>query len=134
MAEQFVKRVVFEAKRKALHENFNHKNVTALFCIAKQIQKQNQDIVAEKCVKDDNKLAFSATAKKTLCRQHYQRLISVQFPWDETQLSSVEPTAGPPTNTTNHMVLLSIQKMELRKPPGPPSPSLIDDLINAIVK
>lgn len=84
-----------------------------MFYIAKQIQKQNQDIVAEKCAKDDNKLAFSATTKKTTmpdqrrvaekcvkddnklafsvttkktaCKQH-QRPINKEFPWDEIQL------------------------------------------------
>ena len=64
-AKQVAKRTVFATKKKALNDKFNDKDVTALFRIAKQIKKENQDIVGQKCVKDDdNKMACSDTAKK----------------------------------------------------------------------
>ena len=64
-AKKVSKGAVFTAKRKALDDKLNNKDDVALFRIAKQIRKQNQDIVGEKCVKDDdNKLAYSDTAKK----------------------------------------------------------------------
>ena len=48
-----------------MNDKFSDKDDVALFHIAKQIRKQNQDIIGEKCVKDDdNKLAFSDTTKK----------------------------------------------------------------------
>ena len=45
------------------------KDNVALFRIAKQIRKQNQDIIGEKCVKqDDNKLIYSDTENKNACK------------------------------------------------------------------
>ena len=74
-AKKVAKHAVFTAKRKALDEKFSNKYDVALFHIAKQIRKQNQGIVGEKFVKnDDNKLAYSATAKKNAWKQHYQHL------------------------------------------------------------
>ena len=55
---------MFTAKRMALGGKFSNKDDVALFRIAKQIWKKNQDIVGEKCVKDDNKLTYSDTANK----------------------------------------------------------------------
>ena len=64
-AKKVAKRDVFTAKRKALDEKSSKKDDVVLFRIAKQIRKQNQDIVGEKCVKDDdNKLVCSDAAKK----------------------------------------------------------------------
>ena len=80
-AKKVAKHAVFTAKRKILDENFSTKDDVALFCVAKHISKQNQDIVGEKCVKDDdNKLAYSDTAKKNAWKQHYQCLLNVEFP------------------------------------------------------
>ena len=57
--------VLYLLTKKALNDKFSDKDDVALFRIAKQIRKQNQDIIGEKCVKDDdNKLAFSDTTKK----------------------------------------------------------------------
>ena len=53
-AMKVAKRVVFTAKRKVLDEKFSDKDDVTLFHVAKQIMKQNQDIIGEKCVKDDD--------------------------------------------------------------------------------
>ena len=70
-------------QKKALNDKFSDKDDVALFHIAKQIRKQNQDIIGEKCVKDDdNKLAFSDTTRKNAWKQHYQRLrLNLQKVW-----------------------------------------------------
>ena len=44
-AKKVAKHAVFTAKRKALDDKFSNKDDVALFHIAKQIKKQNQDIV-----------------------------------------------------------------------------------------
>ena len=44
---------------------------------------------------------------------HYQRLLNVEFPWDETLLSHIEPSIGPAPFITTNMVLSLIQKMKL---------------------
>ena len=57
-AKKVAKQAIFTTKRKALDDKFSNKDDVALFHIAKQIRKQNQDIIGEKFVKDnDNKLA-----------------------------------------------------------------------------
>ena len=33
---------------------------------------------------DDNKLAYSDTAKKNAWKQHYERLLNIVFHWDES--------------------------------------------------
>ena len=77
----------------------------------------------------------------------YQCMLNVEFPWDETSLSHIEPSLGSAPFITANMVLSLIQKMKLGKSLGPSniivemlkaSPDqcsqLIADLINAIVK
>ena len=119
-AKKVAKSAVFTATRKALDEKLSNKDDVALFRIAKQIRKQNQDIVGQKCVKDDdNKLAYSNTAKKNALHQHYQRLFNVEFPWDETSLSKTEPSTGPAIFITANMVLSSIEEMKLERSLGP---------------
>ena len=86
-AKKVAKCAVFTAKRKALDEEFGNED-GVLFCMAKQIRKQNQDFVGEIC----NKLAYSDAAKKIACKHHYQSLLNVEFPWDETSLSQIEPS------------------------------------------
>ena len=107
-------------------------------------KKKNQDIVG---VKDDNKLTYSDTANKNAWKQHYQRFLNIEFPWDETSLSQIKSSISPAPFITDNMVLSTMQKMKLRKPPGPSnviaemlkaSPDqcsqLLADLINATVK
>ena len=140
-AMKVAKCAVFTAKRKSLDDKFSNKDYVALFRIAKQIRKQNQDVVGEKCVKDDD------NNLKNAWKQHYQCLLNVEFPWDETSLSQIEPSIGSAPFITANMVLSSIQKMKLGKSQGPSiviaemlkaSPDqcsqLIADLINVIIK
>ena len=67
---------MFTTKRKALDDKFSDKDDVALFCIAKQNRKQNQDIVGAKCVKDDHELAYSDALKKNAWK-HYQHLLNI---------------------------------------------------------
>ena len=58
---------------------------------------------------DDNKLAYPDTAKKNAWKQHYLRLPNVEFPWDETSLSQIEPSIRPaPFITTNMAKWLNV--------------------------
>ena len=65
------------------------------------MRKENNDIVGEKCIQDDSgKLAYSNEKKKKAWKQHYQRLLNVEFPWSEEDLSVADPVLGPPTLVT----------------------------------
>ena len=71
-AKKVAKRAVFTAKRKALDDKFSDKDDVTLFCIAKakQIRKQNQDIVKIKILMIVIiYLAYSDTAKKNAWKQ-----------------------------------------------------------------
>ena len=99
---------------------FSSKGDVVLFHTAKQIRKQNQDIVGEECVKDvDNKLVYSDAAKKNVWKQHYQCLLNIEFPWDETSLSQIEPSIGPAPFVTANMVLMINTENEIRRINGP---------------
>ena len=109
--KKVAKLVAFTAK-KALDDKFSDKDDVALFHIAKQIRKQNQDNVGEKCVKDDdNKLPYHDTAKKNGCKHYYQHLLNLEFPWVETLLSQIKPSIGSAPFITADMMLSSIQKI-----------------------
>ena len=67
LAKKVAKQTVFAAKKKAEIEklkNVENDDVT-VFRIAKQMRKENKDIVGEKCIRDDSgKLAYSDEEKK----------------------------------------------------------------------
>ena len=112
------------------------------------MRKENNDFVGDKCVRDDGgNLALSEDAKKAAWKQHYERLLNVEFPWLEDDLPAVEPISGPPIFVTPEMVLSAVSKMKNGKAAGPSgivaemfksSPivcsRLISDICNSIVK
>ena len=81
---------------------------------------ENKDIVGEKCIRvDSGKLAYSDDEKIKAWKQHYERLLNVEFPWSEDDLSVADPVLGPPPLVTREMVEKSISKMKLGKAPSP---------------
>ena len=69
------------------------------------MRKKNKDIIGEKCIRDNSgKLAYSNEEKKKTWKQHYERLLNVEFPWSEEDLSVADPMLGPPTPVTWEMV------------------------------
>ena len=112
------------------------------------MRKENKDIVGEKCIRDDSeKLAYSDDEKVKAWKQHYERLLNVEFPWSEDDLSVADPVLGPPPLVTREMVEKSISKMKLGKAPGPSGvvteilkassdvcSEMIADLTNSIIR
>ena len=111
LAIEVAKQIVFAAKKKAEIEklkNVENDDVT-VFHIAKQMRKENKDIFGEKCIQGDyGKLAYSDEERKKAWMQHYERLLNVEFPWSEEDLSVADPVLGPPTFVTWQMVEKSI--------------------------
>ena len=59
------------------------------------MRKNNQDITGEKCVKDDSgRLTINDSDKRNAWRQHYERLLNEEFPWNSVDLSNF-PISGP---------------------------------------
>ena len=56
------------------------------------MKNENQDIVGEKCVKDDDgNLAFDEKSKLAAWKCRYEKLLNVEFPWDSNILSEEQP-------------------------------------------
>ena len=68
-AKRASKRAVFLARKKAEESQFSHiaDNDPHLYRLAKQMRKENWDVVGEKCIRDDaGNLSFSDDAEKIL--------------------------------------------------------------------
>ena len=60
----------------------------------------------QKCIWDDNDvLAFNEEDKQKAWKQHYERLLNVESPWQEEDLSTADPILGPPLLITKEMVV-----------------------------
>ena len=91
----------------------------AIFKIAKQLRKDNQYVVGDKCVKDDSgNLSFDNEAKKVAWKQHYERLLNEEFSWNPEDLTA-DPVVGPPIHIDVEMVVKAITKMKTGKAAGP---------------
>jgi len=95
---------------------------------------------------DDGALSLDEDAKKVAWKQHYQRLLNIEFPWKPEDLSTEHPVEGPSEQITLEMISRAVQKMGMNKAAGPsgivaemlkPSGNagirLIRDLIEAII-
>ena len=99
-AKQTAKHVVGQAKTNAEAEVFKNLDSQGnnIYRIARQMDRTNQDIVGEKCIRNDSgNMALSDDDKMKAWAEHYSRLLNVEFDWPSDLLPEVEPTAGPPT-------------------------------------
>ena len=76
---------VYKAKQHAQSEYFRDINTSndrnKIFKMAHTIRDTNKDVTGEKCVCDDKgNLTISDEAKLYAWKEHYQRLINVDFP------------------------------------------------------
>ena len=76
----------------------------------------NQDIVCEKCIKDDDlNLAFDDKSKLAAWKCHSEKLLNVEFPQDSNNLSQEQSLQEPPVRITNEMVSEALSKMKKGK-------------------
>ena len=60
--------------------------------------------MGEKPVKNDaGQLSLDEEAKKEAWREHYERLLNVEFPWNPEDLSEESPVEGPSEPITWHL-------------------------------
>ena len=119
-AKRNAKRTVYTAKKIAEEKKFSDlkPGMDDIFKIAKQLRKDNQDVVGDKCVKDDSgNLSFDNEAKKVVWKQHYGRLLNEEFSWNPEDLTA-DPVVGPPIHI-DEMVVKAITKMKTGKAAGP---------------
>ena len=121
-AKRVAKHVVWLAKSEAEKEEFSKisPNGDGVFRIAKQIDRANQDVVGEKCVRNDaGVLALTDEDKMKAWVEHYSRLLNVEFEWPSNELPEVAPTAGPPPGVSTAQIRKAISKMRNGKAAGP---------------
>ena len=121
-AKRVAKHVVWLAKSEAEKEEFAtvSPNGDGVFRIAKQMDRSNQDIVGENCVRNDaGELALTDEAKMKAWVEHYARLLNVEFEWPSSELPEVPPTAGPPPSVPAALVKKAISQMKHGKAAGP---------------
>jgi len=105
-AKRLAKHTVWLAKSAAEKETFANisPNDSSIFKLAKQMDKTNQDVVGEKCVRNhDGELSLCDEDKMKAWVEHYSRLLNVEFEWPCDQLPEVPPKAGPPPPVTFHL-------------------------------
>ena len=97
-AKHLAKLAVYQAKQEASLADFSDIDPKGdkVFRIAKQMMRENQDVMGKKCVKnDEGELVLTPKAKKAAWKQHYEGLLNVEFPWNPEELSDEPPTQGP---------------------------------------
>ena len=79
------------------------------------MKKENKDIVCERRILGNSgKLVYSLEGKKTW-NQHYERLLNVEFPWWDKDLSEADPVLGTTPVITQAIVEKYILKMKKHK-------------------
>ena len=92
-------------KRLSLRTFLRSPNDSSVFKIAKQMDRRNQDVVGEKCIKNDaGELTLSDDEKMKAWVEHYSRLLNVEFEWPSDLLPEIPPVEGPPSsgNSSTH--------------------------------
>ena len=84
------------------------------------IKDTNKDVTREKCACDDKgNLTISDEAKLHAWKEHYQRLLNVDFPWDKNSLNNSAAVDGTAIFITEDIVTEAIKKMKQGKAGGP---------------
>ena len=106
-------------------------NDSGIFKLAKQMDKTNQDVVGEKCVRyDAGELSISDVEKMNACIEHYARLLNVEFEWESDLLPEVTPVEGPPPPVTKFLIRKALRKMKCGKAAGPSG--IIEEMLKAV--
>ena len=91
-----------------------------VYRLAKQMRRDNQDVMGDKPVKNDaGQLSLDEEAKKEAWREHYEHLLNIEFPWNPEDLSEESPVEGPSEPITLEMITKAISKMASDKAAGP---------------
>ena len=96
-----------------------------IYRLAKQMRRENQDIIGDKPVRNNNgRMPLDVDSKKEAWRKHYMHLFNVEFSWNPGGLSEVYPVECPSKPITTAMVRKAINKMSLGKTAGPLRPQI----------
>ena len=84
------------------------------------MKDENCDVIGEKCIKDSNgTIAYTDTDKLAVWKEHYSKLLNVEFPWDSEALPQTHPVSGPPPHISEELVRFAMGKLKAGKAAGP---------------
>ena len=84
------------------------------------MRREKQDIIGNKCMKnDEGYLIYTDSAKVKARKSHYERLLNVELMWNSDPLLYLNPKIDPPLYITEEMVSKAIVKMKNGKSAGP---------------
>ena len=88
--------------------------------MALAIEDTNKDVTREKFVCDDKgNLTISDEAKLHAWKEHYQKLLNVEFPWDKNFLNNSAAVEGHAIFVTETMVTDAIKMIKQGRVGGP---------------
>ena len=91
-----------------------------VYRLAKQMRRDNQDVMGEKPVKnDEGLLSLDEDGKKEAWKELYERLLNVEFPWNPEDMSVESPVEGPSEPVTSEKITKATNKMASGKAAGP---------------
>ena len=119
-----------------------------MYRLVNQMRKENVDVVGDQPVKNDTgELSLNQDTKEKAWLEHYERLLNVEFDWDEEHLTFESPVEGPAVPISVDMVKKAISQMKSGKAAGPSGivvemiraagdtgASMICDLVSSIVR
>ena len=115
-------RVVHQAKSETEKVALQKKDARSgdVYRLARQMCCDNQDVMVEKPVKNDaDQLSLDKESKKEAWKEHYERLLNIEFLWNQEDLSEESPVEGPSEPITLEMITMPITKMASGKAAGP---------------
>ena len=73
---------------------------------------ESQDVIGEKSIRsDEGNLSLDDASKKPARKQHYERLLNIEFLWSQNP-PHVDPVAGPVQFITPDDMLKSLRRMK----------------------
>lgn len=121
-AKRLAKHTVWCAKSESESMEFASvsPNGDGIYRIAKQMDRTNQDVVGENCIRNDvGEMALSDSDKLKAWVEYYSQLLNVEFEWPSNELPESTPVEGPPPGVSTEMISLAISKMKCGKAAGP---------------
>ena len=117
-----LKIAVFQAKQVVEESKFAEmaSNPSEIFEIARQMKRENLDVVGDKSIYDDEgNFCVGIKDKRRAWEQHYNRLCNEEFPWNEELLPPAPPVQGPPPEISRDLVEMAMKKLDSGRHPDP---------------
>ena len=133
-AKRAAKKVISKAQeveRKKFGEKLDEEDRKGMvFRVAKQIAKNNRDVVGGGCIKDTNgKIVVNEDEQMEVWRAHYDKLSNEEFPWNKDTLTEVDAVSGPCEKISIEEVRTAIKNIKSNKAAGPSG--IVADMLKA---